>query len=477
MAKILISWVATNNDFTDGKMPVNPLGPNSQVHKHFWNYDYHLLLSQSQKVEDDRKCLHLATHLRKQFKEHQVQTKAMAISDIIDVAEISGKTNALLYSLHEHEIDVFVSPGTPAMQVAWYLAYQNSQLNLNLFQLRKAEHTKGKAIPEQVWIKLDQSKIPTALLIRKELKDKPTDTKFLVTKSIQPVYDMAEKVAAADSVTVLILGETGTGKEGLARYIHTKSPRAKSPFIAVNCAALGESLLESRLFGYVKGAFTGSGEGAKGYFEAAENGTIFLDEIGDISAYMQQALLRVLQEKEITKVGETKPIAVNVRIIAATNRDLPKLCSEGKFRWDLYYRLSVVDLTLPSLKERGAKETEELFDFILERKTEDFKTQLPKIPSTLRKKIFSYPFPGNIREMENFIERLYATTENNITEKSLPKNFSNLAKEHSLKLADVEKEHIRKVYEMCGKVGTRAAKILGISNGNLNSKLKSIYGN
>jgi transcriptional regulator with PAS, ATPase and Fis domain len=475
MAKILISWVATSNDFTDGKLPISSTSPNSLVHKEFWNYDKHILLSQAKNITDDHKILHLASHLRKTYK-HIVEEIAMAIDDIIDVNEISGKVNSLLMGLQEDEIDIFISPGTPAMQVAWYLAHDTLLLNIKLFQLRKAEHTKAKIKTEQVWVIRSQSKVPTALLIRQELKGKHTDTKFLITKSVKPVYELAEKVAAADRVTVLILGETGTGKEGLAKFIHDKSPRAKAPFITLNCAAVGETLLESRLFGYAKGAHSMAHSDKAGLFEDANNGTIFLDEIGDISPYMQQSLLRVLQEKEISRIGESNVRKVNVRVIAATNRELTKLCSEGKFRWDLYYRLSVVDLTLPSLKERGVKETEELFDFIMEKKTADFKTSLSKIPAAVRKKIFNYPFPGNIRELENFIERLYATVEGDVTEQSIPKSFSLLAKEHSLKLEDIEREHIKKVYEMCGKVGTRAAKVLGISNGNLNSKIKSIYG-
>lgn len=470
MAKILVSWIATTNDFTSGKLPISPTSPNSAVHKLFWNYDKHILLSQEKNIANDQKILHLATYLRKTYK-HTVEEIAMAIDDVIDVNEISGKVNSLLMGMKGDEIDIFISPGTPAMQVAWYLAHERLLLNTNLFQLRKAEHTKTKENPEQVWVIRSQSKVPTALLIRQELKGKQTDTKFLITKSVKPVYDLAEKIAAADKVTVLILGETGTGKEGLARYIHDNSPRAKAPFIALNCAAMGESLLESRLFGFAKGAHNMAFKDTPGLFEDADNGTIFLDEIGDITPYMQQSLLRVLQEKEISRIGESKVKKVNVRVIAATNRDLTKLCSEGKFRWDLFYRLSVVDLTLPSLKERGVKETEELFNFIVEKKKVDFKISLSKIPSAVRKKIFNYPFPGNIREMENFIERLYATVEGDVTEHSIPKSFSSLAKEHSLKLEDVITEHVKKVYEMCNENISRTANVLGKSPNTVKSKL------
>lgn len=468
MAKILISWVAFNNDFTSGSMPVNANGPNSIVHKQFWNYDYHLLLSSAH--DEDMKLLQLASHLTKTYK-HKVEKRGMAIDDVIDVNEISGKVNSLLYSMQEHEIDIFISPGTPAMQVAWYLAHETLSLNTKLFQIRKTEFTKTKNKSEQIWVSLNQSKIPTALLIREELKSNHADTKFLITKSIIPIYDMAKKVAAADKVTVLILGETGTGKEGLARYIHDHSPRAKGPFIAINCAGMGESLLESRLFGYVKGSHNTAVKDTPGLFEDADNGTIFLDEIGDISPYMQQSLLRVLQEKEISRIGESRVKKLNIRVITATNHDLTILCREQKFRWDLYYRLSVVDLTLPSLKERGVKETEELFNFILQKKSKDFKTPVLEISSAVRKKIFDYSFPGNIREMENFIERLYATTESEVTEKALPKNFSSLTREGSLKLEDIVIEHVNRVYEMCNKNILHTARILGKSPNTVKSKL------
>jgi len=470
MAKVLVSWVATNNDFTDGKMPVNPSGPNSQVHQHYWKYDSHLLLSQFKKVEDDIKALQLVSYLTMTYN-HKVEVNAMAIDDVIDVPEISSKINAFLMSLGENEIDIFISPGTPAMQVAWYFAHEKLKLNTKLFQLRKAEHTKLKDKAEQVWVNLEQSKIPTALLIREELKGRPTLSKFLITKSIRPVYSLAEKVAAADKVSVLILGETGTGKEGLARFIHENSSRAKAPFIALNCASMGESLLESRLFGYSKGSHNMAFKDTPGLFEAADSGTIFLDEIGDITPYMQQSLLRVLQEKEICRIGEAKVRKVNVRVIAATNKNLSKLCSEGKFRWDLFYRLSVVELTLPSLKERGINETEELFDFILNLKSKSFKTVPPKIPTDIRKIIFNYPFPGNIRELENLIERIYATMEDSITEEILPKNILNGEKEHSLRLQDVITQHVNSVYEMCEKNLVRTAKILNIAPNTVKSKL------
>ncbi len=475
MGKILISWIAYENDFIKGKGTVNSDGPSCTVHKYFYlDYEYHLLLTASKSTEEDTKFQYLLNHLRNNYN-HRIEEKALDIRDIINVGEICGKINALLYSLNEYEIDIFISPGTPAMQVAWYFAHEKLKLETNLFQIRKAEQTLSKNKPQQVWVDLDQSKIPTALLIREYHKNKKSDEQFKITKSLEPIYKLAEKVAATDKITVLILGDTGTGKEGLAEFIHNNSPRSKGRFIPINCAAIGDSLLESRLFGFAKGAFTGADKDTAGLFENASGGTIFLDEIGDISSYMQQSLLRVLQEKQIYRIGESISRPINVRVIAATNKDLVKLCSESKFRWDLYYRLSVVELTLPSLLERGSKEMEEILNFILQKKSLEYKTTLLKISSVVKKKILAYPFPGNIRELENLIERLYSTIEGEVTEESLPKKITTIERENSLKLADVEKEHIKKVYEMYGKNAAKAAKILDISPGTMNTKLKLIY--
>jgi two-component system, NtrC family, response regulator HydG len=478
MAKILISWIAVQNDFTNGNMPVNKKGPSSTVHELFWKkdnqeYDYHLLLSDKKSENEDDKLLHLSTHLSRTYK-HKIEHYALGIDDVINVSEIYGKVNALLVSLREHELDIFVSPGTPAMQVAWYLAHETLALKTRLFQVRKREDTKTKVDHEWVEIILNRSLIPNTLLFNEERKRKPQDSipsKQLITKSVKPIYDLAKKVAMADSATVLILGETGTGKEGLARYIHDHSPRAKGPFITVNCASIGESLLESRLFGYAKGSHNTAQKDTPGLFEDANHGTIFLDEIGDIAPYMQQSLLRVLQEREVCRVGESKPRKLNIRVITATNQNLPKLCDEGKFRWDLYYRITVVDLTLPSLRERGVKEMEELFDFLLAKNAKDHKRPEILVSDSVRKKIFNHQFPGNIRELENFIERLYAMVENEVTEMDIPKSFGVTPSTQSLKLDDVIAEHVKKVYEMCGRNVTRVAGVLGISNNTVKKNL------
>ena len=223
------------------------------------------------------------------------------------------------------------------------------------------------------------------------------------SQALRRVLDLCDRVAPS-SATVLLLGETGTGKELLARYIHNRSRYREGTFAAINCAALTETLLESELFGHEKGAFTGAHQQRRGWFELASDGTLFLDEIGDISRSTQAKLLRVLQEKEIVRVGGTKPIACDVRIIAATNRNLKNMMIDGVFRDDLYYRLSVFPIQLPPLRERR-DDIAALVEHSVKRHVAEFHIpELSVSPKTLEA-LRSYHWPGNIRELQNVVER------------------------------------------------------------------------
>jgi len=233
------------------------------------------------------------------------------------------------------------------------------------------------------------------------------------SKGMDDVISDALSFSYADS-NILISGETGTGKELFAQSIHNSSPRKGKPFVAINCAALPENLLESELFGYVEGAFTGASKGGKmGFFEIAHTGTIFLDEIGDISPQLQSRLLRVLQEKEIIRLGNDTVIPIDVRVISATNKDLKKAVERGEFRKDLLYRLNVLELKLPPLRERGDDITTLLKNFIsYERERTGCK--LRRIDENAIKSLSAYPWPGNVREMRNFVERLCILTKSEV---------------------------------------------------------------
>ncbi|PKN14268.1 MAG: nif-specific transcriptional activator NifA, partial [Deltaproteobacteria bacterium HGW-Deltaproteobacteria-24] len=220
---------------------------------------------------------------------------------------------------------------------------------------------------------------------------------------MQQVFQVIQRIAQSD-VTILVRGETGTGKELVAAAIHKRSKRKDEPFIKLNCAAITDTLLESELFGHEKGAFTDAKETRKGRFELADGGTLFLDEIGDISASAQVKLLRVLQEREFERVGGSKTIKVNVRLVAATNRNLEEMVKKGDFREDLYYRLNVIPIDLPPLRQRG-DDIKLLVNFFLERAIKNHK-KVVKITEEAMNTLCSYPWPGNVRELENTIERI-----------------------------------------------------------------------
>lgn len=292
------------------------------------------------------------------------------------------------------------------------------------------------------------------------------------SRKMRDVYSVAGQVARRDS-TVLITGESGTGKELLAKAIHQNSLRAGKPFIAVNCGALPETLVESELFGHTKGAFTGAVSERAGKFEAANEGTIFLDEIGELPLPMQVKLLRVLQEREVDKLGSPHPVKVNVRIIAATNRDLKTQLEDGDFREDLFYRLSVITIELPPLRERR-EDISALAAHFLKRFSERYNTGRLILTDEALELLQKYEWPGNIRELENVIERVAVLARGaEITASDLPGEVrtsrSRIASiglklpEEGISLEEVEKEILVQALEKQHWNQTRAARYLNIS--------------
>ena len=228
--------------------------------------------------------------------------------------------------------------------------------------------------------------------------------------SMQKIFDRIDKIASAN-VSVLILGETGTGKELVAREIHKRSTRAEQPFIAVNCGALPEALMESEIFGHKKGAFTGAISDKKGVFQAANGGTLFLDEIGDMPLKLQVKLLRAIQERKITRVGDLSPIDIDIRLITATHIDLDAAITNGRFREDLYYRINVVGLSLPPLRDRE-DDVLKIADYLLEKYGQEFQKARPKLNSDCKRQVLKYPWPGNIRELENRLRKAALLADN-----------------------------------------------------------------
>jgi len=298
-----------------------------------------------------------------------------------------------------------------------------------------------------------------------------------LTPSVQQAYVLATRVADSNA-SVLVLGETGTGKEYLARAIHYQSPRADKPFVKVSCAALPETLLESELFGHEKGSFTGATARRIGRFETADGGTLFLDEVGDIPQPLQVKLLRVLQEKKFERVGSSETIAVDVRVISATNRDLKKALTEKSFREDLYYRLNVITAQLPPLRERRDDIPRLVEHFICKYNKETSKSVEGISPEAMAM-LHRYPWPGNIRELENCIERAVILCQHRMI---LPQHVL-LSEDVSVPipspdrrdmraLKEVEKEHIVHILASCDFNQSKAAAILGIDRKTLRSKIR-----
>ena len=305
------------------------------------------------------------------------------------------------------------------------------------------------------------------------------------SKAMQDVFHLIRKVAPA-TATVLIEGASGTGKELVANALHFNSPRKNKSFVAVNCSALAETLLESELFGHEKGAFTGAVSMKKGRFEIADGGTLFLDEIGELSPALQVKLLRVLQERVIERVGGVKPIPVNIRLIAATNKSLKEEVAKGNFREDLFYRLNVVSVTLPSLRER-LEDVRPLVGHFIAKYSGERNTGLPVtgIDREVERLFYEYDWPGNVRELENVIERAVVMSPGEIIQVSdLPKDFIDNA--HSTLHIDgipidanlydtlvlVEKNMILRALKKANYVQAHAADLLGIGKSGLNQKIK-----
>lgn len=294
-----------------------------------------------------------------------------------------------------------------------------------------------------------------------------------VDLQMRKLLKMAENVAQGKA-TVLVTGESGTGKELLARFIHAKSSRAQRAFVAVNCAALPDSLLESELFGYEKGAFTGAEQRKLGKFELANGGTFLLDEISEMPLLLQSKLLRVLQEGEVERLGGTAPVSVNFRLVATTNKPLEEMVKAGTFRQDLYYRLNVIPLKVPPLRFRP-RDIEYLARIFLEAFCQDNHKANKQFSQDAINKLKSYEWPGNIRELENLIERLVLTCEADVIEaKDIPFETAaetNHSFEPGMTLGEAERLLIMKTLEHTAQNRTRAADMLGISIRTLRNKL------
>ncbi len=389
----------------------------------------------------------------------------LVITDL-NMPEIGGMQLVKYIGQHFTQVPVLVITGYPNVQDA-----------VEVIKLGALEYlTKPFTFDEL------QGAINSILSVKDKLKN-PEDDKQIIesfhgiigkSTPMQKLFATIEKTKN-NKATVLVSGESGTGKEMVARAIHYNSNFSSAPFVPVNCGAIPEQLLESELFGHVKGAFTGATTNRVGFFQAADGGTLFLDEITNASMAVQAKLLRAIQEKEVTMLGSTKSQKVDVRIITATNSNIEEMIANKTFREDLYYRLNVISINIPPLRDRK-KDINLLIDSFNQKFSKEANKKAIKIPKPIKNILSEYTWPGNIRELENFIHRLVIMNDKSVEIDDLP-NYMKVAAPSSVEtklisLSEMELIHIKKVLLATNNNKTKAAEILGIDRKTLREKLK-----
>jgi DNA-binding NtrC family response regulator len=368
----------------------------------------------------------------------------------------------------------------PDLAVVIMTAYATVDTAVSAMKLGAYDYLVKPFDPEELSLMMQkivsqQSLVKENAVLRQALK-REYQFRDLFSKSaaMQRVFELARTAARSNS-TILVLGESGSGKEVLARAIHAESPRAEGPFVAVSCAALTESLLESELFGHEKGSFTGAVSRRKGKFEAAHGGTLFLDEVGDIGPKLQLDLLRVLEERRFHRIGGNDPIDVDVRIVAATNRDLRKAVQEGKFREDLFYRLNVIPILIPPLRDRR-EDVPLLVESFVERLSVEMKRRIEGVSTDAMTALMAHDWPGNVRELRNVLERGAVVATGaviQLQDLGLPAKGNAPPRPGTLaSLEEVERRHVSAVLAHTGGNVSQSARILGIDRVTLYNKMR-----
>ncbi len=390
----------------------------------------------------------------------------LVITDL-NMPEVSGTQLVRYIAQHFPKVPVLVITGFPDVQVAVDVMKQGAVE----FLVKPVTEAELRTAVEKVLGKNTE-----------EVAELPAEhTQNLIpgmvgrSQGMQEVYRIIDRTRN-NNATILVTGESGTGKEVVARAVHYDSDRSTAPFLAVNCAAIPDQLLESELFGHTKGAFTGATTNRVGFFQAADGGTLFLDEIGNATAAVQAKLLRAVQEKEVTMLGGTKPQRVNVRLISASNADLNEMVRTGTFREDLYYRLNLINIHLPALRDRK-EDIPLLINHFNAKYSKDMGKKPLRIPVRVMDALEAHLWPGNVRELENFVHRLVIMKDMAVSMEDLPStmkmNSPERAGEGTLQtLAEMEKQYIQRVLESAGQNKTKAAEILGIDRKTLREKLK-----
>ncbi|NIM19530.1 MAG: response regulator [Candidatus Latescibacteria bacterium] len=440
-------------------------------------------------IVDDEKsmCQFLSIMLRKEgYRVTTVNNGKKAIEEIRNSRYDVVLTDIKMSGMDGIEVLTQIKNLDPSIPVIIMTAYASQKtaieaVNKGAFHYL-IKHAKNDEIKMVIRNALDMKRVRQEnLLLRKQLK-KSSDFKTIIGKSeeMDKIFKLVDKVADSDS-TIMLYGESGTGKELIARAIHYRSNRVAGPFVSINCGALPESLLESELFGHVKGSFTGAIKDKEGLFKVAQGGTFFLDEVGETSPTIQVKLLRVLQEREIIPVGGTNPIRVEVRLVAATNADLEKAVKQDKFRADLFYRLNVIPIHLPSLRKRK-DDIPLLVNHFLRKFNENLSPKDQKVITKQAMEVLvNYSWPGNVRELENVIERAVILAESQeigveeIPDKLRQREQSGqhlIMDKAQVTLEELEKEYLIKVLNDSNWQKKKASAILGINASTLYRKIQ-----
>lgn len=430
-------------------------------------------------VDDDVNILELLQRHLQSWNYHVF--KAVSVKEAVSILRDSTIdlliTDLKMPELDGSELIKFVSEHYPKMPKLVVTGYPSVQDSLAAIKSGVVDYLTKPFTKDELKMALDKCLVNSDNLAQSPKNsiinsDKPYGEIIGLSDKINTVIQVIERVKN-NKATVFIKGESGTGKELVARAIHYQGKFSRAPFIAVNCGGIPENLLEAELFGYLKGAFTGAETNREGFFQAANGGTIFLDEIGNASLTVQSRLLRVLQEKEVVKVGSTKAEKVDIRIIAATNSDLRDMIKKQTFREDLYYRLTVVEIDVAPLRQRK-DDIKLLVDKFLFKYGVEYKDGYVKITPEALKILERYDWPGNIRELENVIQRAVILSDKTVEVSHLPEHLKYTLQDASDTLQPlkiIEKQYIEKVLRATGNNKTKAAKILQIDRKTIRQKL------
>jgi len=430
-------------------------------------------------VDDDYDMLEL---VQRQLKDHNIHSfKAASVTEAINILKFNAVdliiTDLQMPGIGGMELIKYVEEHFPKLPKLVITGYPSIDGALGAMKSGALDYLVKPFTREELKNAVEKALPKTSLQNKEEVSNDHKTGRYAGivghSERIEQLIDLIERVKN-NRATVLIQGESGTGKELVARAIHYKGSFAANPFIAVNCGAIPEELLEAELFGYKKGAFTGANEDRQGFFQAAAGGTIFLDEIGTAPLTVQTRLLRVLQEKEVRRIGDQKAVKIEIRIIAATNSDLLQMVQKGSFREDLYYRLNVVNIETPSLRNHKSDIPYLVQNFLRKYATEYAKPKIQFTDKALQL-LERYNWPGNVRELENIIQRAIIMSDQIIDIDELPEHLKYTLPSYNSttkSLQEVEKEHILKVMTSVENNKTKAAEILQIDRKTLRNKLK-----